>query len=147
MTQPSPAQNCCSVRISPWKDRAGLSAVSLVMTVLGSGARARPHDVSSRLPGTKPHWCPDAHRRKQSGGMSPLERRRDDPGRRGAGPVRTTIIATNQPFRFRSMVAASGIALSPFRLAVETAARCLSEASRSAPRLRLVHDADEKAAA
>ena len=61
--------------------------------------------------------------------------------------MRTTIIATNQPFRFRSMVGASGIALSPFRPAVEDAARCLSAASRSAPRLRLVHDADEKAAA
>ena len=60
--------------------------------------------------------------------------------------MRTTIIATNQPFRFRSMVAASGIGLSPFRPAVETAARCLGEASRSAPRLRLVHDAGEKAA-
>ena len=79
--------------------------------------------------------------------MSPL----DEGGRPSTDeeqePVRTTIIATNQPFRFRSMVAASGIALSPFRPAVETAARCLSEASRSAPRLRLVHDADEKAAA
>ena len=61
--------------------------------------------------------------------------------------MRTTIIATNQPFRFRSMVAASGIALSPFRPAVEATARCLSEASRGAPRLRLVYDADQKAAA
>jgi hypothetical protein len=79
--------------------------------------------------------------------MSPLDEGGTTFRRRGAGPVRTTIIATNQPFRFRSMAAASGIALSPFRPAVETAARYLGEASRSAPRLRLVHDADEKAAA
>jgi hypothetical protein len=62
-------------------------------------------------------------------------------------PVRTTIIATNQPGRFASMAAASGIALSPFRAAAEAASRFVREESRRAPRLRLVHASDERAAA
>ena len=56
----------------------------------------------------------------------------------------TTIIATAQPYRFRDMVAASGIALSSFRL--EGPAHPAAEA-RPAPCLRLVHDAGRKAAA
>jgi hypothetical protein len=61
--------------------------------------------------------------------------------------VRTTIIATNQPSRFASMAAASGIALSPFRAAAESASRSVNEEARGAPRLRLVRDADQRVAA
>jgi hypothetical protein len=61
--------------------------------------------------------------------------------------VTTTIIATAQPFRFRDMVAASGIALSSFRIEGPVAVRPAAAEARPAPRLRLVHDADHKAAA
>src|SRR5215213_5498983 len=41
MTQPSPAQNCCSVRISPWKDRVGLNAFSDAASLVMTGPLSR----------------------------------------------------------------------------------------------------------
>jgi hypothetical protein len=61
--------------------------------------------------------------------------------------VKTTIIATAEPFRFLKMTAASGIALASFRPSMEVVERRLSADARRAPRLRLVHNAGEKAAA
>jgi hypothetical protein len=62
-------------------------------------------------------------------------------------PVKTTIIATARPFLFVEITAASGIALAPFRSSLEAAARAVIADLPRAPRLRLVHDADHKAAA
>jgi hypothetical protein len=61
--------------------------------------------------------------------------------------VKTTIIATAEPFLFLKMTAASGIALASFRTSVEALERRMSADRRRAPRLRLVHDADHKVAA
>jgi hypothetical protein len=61
--------------------------------------------------------------------------------------VKTTIIATAEPFLFLKMTAASGIGVASFRASVEAAERRTRADARRAPRLRLVHDADEKAAA
>jgi hypothetical protein len=61
--------------------------------------------------------------------------------------VKTTIIATAEPFLFLKMTAASGIGLASFLASVETVERQMSADARRAPRLRLVHDADHKAAA
>lgn len=60
--------------------------------------------------------------------------------------MRTTIIATADPESFRGMLAASGIGLAAFAPVAITARRGLGE-MRPAPRLRLVHDAGQKAAA
>jgi hypothetical protein len=61
--------------------------------------------------------------------------------------VKTTIIATAEPFRFLRMTSLSGIALASFRTSVEAVERRMSEDARRAPRPRLVYDADQKAAA
>jgi hypothetical protein len=61
--------------------------------------------------------------------------------------VKTTIIATAEPFLFLKMTALSGIALASFRASVEAVERRMSADARRAPRPRLVHDADHKAAA
>jgi hypothetical protein len=61
--------------------------------------------------------------------------------------VKTTIIATAEPFLFLKMAAASGIGVASFHASVEAMERRMSADARRAPRLRLVHDADEKAAA
>ena len=61
--------------------------------------------------------------------------------------MKTTIIATAEPFLFLKLTAASGIALASFRASVEAVERRISADARRAPRLRLVYDAGEKAAA
>jgi hypothetical protein len=61
-------------------------------------------------------------------------------------PVRTTTITTAHPTLFRNLVAASGIGLCPAKSGASALIARVAIESR-APRLRLVHDADEKAAA
>ncbi|HKH34364.1 MAG TPA: hypothetical protein VKA80_09435 [Beijerinckiaceae bacterium] len=61
--------------------------------------------------------------------------------------MKTTIIATAEPFLFLKMTAASGVGLASFRASVEAVQRRMSADARRAPRLRLVHDADHKVAA
>jgi hypothetical protein len=70
----------------------------------------------------------------------------DEPTTRSE-PVKTTIIATAEPFLFLKMTAASGVGLASFRASVEAVQRRMSADARRAPRLRLVHDADHKVAA
>jgi hypothetical protein len=61
--------------------------------------------------------------------------------------VKNTIIATAEPFLFVKMTAATGIVLASFRASLEAVERRMSADIRRASYLRLVHDADQKAAA